>query len=332
MKRKGSCLERRGGWGYVLGDEGSGYAIGREMLRLFVKQADHRAIPSHLFQEVMHLYDLKDPSELIGKIMEDGKVNRTLVAQCASLCDKDGVLEEVRMILEEQAKQVAEMINSFSEHMLACTLAVYKNLFAYEKVAQKHEWTNLGSVPTISQLKVLSIGMGNIGSAYAKLMHTLGARVYGLTRTKHELPDYLEDIYTFDKIDDVLADKDVIALSLPETEQTKHLFNYERLHQIKQGAMIINVGRGSAIVAKDLVRIMKEKHLRAACLDVTEYEPLPKNMDLWNVENVYITPHISGRFNAQANYDNVIHIFHKNLLHFINKEPLENIVDKTQGY
>ena len=55
--------------------------------------------------------------------------------------------------------------------------------------------------------------MGNIGSAYAKLMHTLGARVYGLTRTKHDLPDYLEDIYTFDKIDDVLADKDVIALS-----------------------------------------------------------------------------------------------------------------------
>ena len=117
LKRKGSCLERRGGCGYVLGDEGSGYAIGREMLRLFVKQADHRAAPSHLFQEVMHLYDLKDPSELIGKIMEDGKVNRTLVAQCASLCDKDGVLEEVRMILEEQAKQVAEMINSFREDM-----------------------------------------------------------------------------------------------------------------------------------------------------------------------------------------------------------------------
>lgn len=70
---------------------------------------------------------------------------------------------------------------AISEHMLACTLAVYKNLFTYEKVAQKHEWTNLGSVPTISQLKVLSIGMGNIGSAYAKLMHTLGARVYGLT-------------------------------------------------------------------------------------------------------------------------------------------------------
>lgn len=82
-------------------------------------------------------------------------------------------------------------------------------------------------------------------------MHTLGAKVYGLTRTKHDLPDYLEDIYTFDKIDDVLADKDVIALSLPETEQTKHLFNYERLHQLKQGAMIINVGRGSAIVTKD---------------------------------------------------------------------------------
>ena len=98
---------------------------------------------------------------------------------------------------------------------------------------------------------VVTGASSGMGKAVCKMLVELGAKVYGLTRTKHDLPDYLEDIYTFDKIDDVLADKDVIALSLPETEQTKHLFNYERLHQLKQGAMIINVGRGSAIVTKD---------------------------------------------------------------------------------
>ncbi len=221
---------------------------------------------------------------------------------------------------------------AISEHLLACTLAVTKKLFDYEKVAAKHEWTNLGSVPTISNLNVLSVGMGSIGSRYAMVMHTLGAHVYGIRRTKHEKPEYLEELYTMDQIDSILGKMDVVALSLPETKETIHLFDYERLHKMKKGSMILNVGRGSAIVTKDLVETMKEKYLSAACLDVTEYEPLPKNMDLWNIENVYITPHISGRFNAQASYDKVIDIFYTNLKHYINNEHLENIVNKKLGY
>ncbi len=221
---------------------------------------------------------------------------------------------------------------AISEHLLACTLAVTKKLFLYEKVATKHEWTNLGSVPTISNLKILSVGMGSIGSKYAQTMHLLGAKVYGIRRTKHDTPDYLEALYTMDDIDSVLPNMDIVVLSLPETKETIHLFDYERLHQMKKDAVIMNVGRGSAIVTKDLVKVMKEKYLSAACLDVLEYEPLPKNMDLWNVENVYITPHISGRFNAQASYDHVIEIFYRNLIHYLNQETLENIVNKQLGY
>ncbi len=221
---------------------------------------------------------------------------------------------------------------AISEHLLACTLAVTKKLFEYEKVAAKHEWTNLGSVPTISNLNVLSVGMGSIGSAYAKLMNDLGAHVYGVRRTKHEKPDYLIEQYTTDELDSILGKMDVVALSLPETKDTIGLFDYDRLHKMKKGSMILNVGRGSAIITKDLVQTMKEKYLSAACLDVTEYEPLPKNMDLWHTENVYITPHISGRFNAQASYDRVIEIFYTNLKHYLNDEPLENIVDKKLGY
>lgn len=221
---------------------------------------------------------------------------------------------------------------AISEHMLACTLATTKKLFSYEKVQSKHDWTNLGSVPTISSLRVLSVGMGNIGSSYAKLMHKLGSTVYGVRRTLHEAPDYIQRMYSFENFDEILPDVDIVALSLPETKETIHLFDYERLHKCKKGAMLINVGRGSAIVTKDLVKVMKEKYLSAACLDVTEYEPLPKNMDLWNIDNVYITPHISGKFNAECNYDNVISIMYNNLLHYLHNEPLENIVNKDLGY
>ena len=110
------------------------------------------------------------------------------------------------------------------------------------------------------------------------------------------------------------------------------MFDYQRLSMMKKDAVIINVGRGSAIVSTDLVRIMKEGHLKAACLDVTEHEPLPKNNPLWTCPGVYITPHISGRFNAEVTYDKVLDIFSTNLEHYLNHEPLEHIVDKTIGY
>lgn len=221
---------------------------------------------------------------------------------------------------------------AISEHMLACTLAVIKNLYRYRDQQETHDWINLGSVRTISQLKVLSVGMGSIGSAYAKLMHNLGATVSGVRRTVHEKPEELKELGTMEDLDGMLPEYDVVAMSLPQTEETKHLMDYERLHRMKKGAILINVGRGSAIVEKDLVRVMKEEYLSAACLDVTEHEPLPKNSPLWETKHVYITPHISGRFNADVTYDHVLHIFQTNLDHFLKNEPLEHVVNRKRGY
>ena len=221
---------------------------------------------------------------------------------------------------------------AISEHMLGCVLAVEKNLYAYYDRQKKRSWDNLGSVPVMRNLKILCVGMGDIGSAFALKMHMLGCRVYGVRRTVHDVPDYIEAMYTMDNMDEILPECDVVALSLPQTPETIGMFDYSRLSRMKKNAMIINVGRGSAINSVDLVRIMKEGHLKAACLDVAEHEPLPKNNPLWTCPNVYITPHISGRFNAEVTYDKVVDIFTTNLDHYLNSQPLEHIVDKTIGY
>lgn len=221
---------------------------------------------------------------------------------------------------------------AIAEHMLACVLAVEKNLYRYYDTQKEHTWDNLGSVPVMRNLKVVSVGMGDIGSEFAKRMHALGCTVYGVRRTVHDVPDYIEKMYTMETIDEILPECDVVALSLPETNETIGLFDYERLHKIKKNGIILNVGRGSAINSTDLVQTMNEGHLMAACLDVTDHEPLPKNNPLWNTQNVYITPHISGRFNAEVTYDKVIDIFLRNFEHYINEETLEHIVDKKRGY
>lgn len=222
---------------------------------------------------------------------------------------------------------------AISEHMIGCTLMVMKNLARYQEQQKERVWTNLGSVNTITASKVLSVGMGDIGSNYARKMHLLGAEVCGVRRTIHEKPDYVKEMYTLDQLDDILGNFDVVALSLPGTKETEGLFTEERLRKMKKGAILINVGRGSAIDGNALVNVMRDHHLSGACLDVTEFEPLPKNNALWTTENVYITPHISGRFNAAVTYDILMQdIFAANLDRFLKGEPLQHVVNRKLGY
>lgn len=111
--RKGENLERRGGWGYVLGDEGSGYAIGLAILKYFVKQADHRVVKDELYEAVMKHYHLDDPSQLISRVMDEGKTDRTGIASASVLSSTYAHLPVIQEILNDQADQVAEMLSSF---------------------------------------------------------------------------------------------------------------------------------------------------------------------------------------------------------------------------
>lgn len=221
---------------------------------------------------------------------------------------------------------------AISEHMLGCVLMVMKNLANYLEVQKNHDFTNLGSVNTLTSSTVLCVGMGDIGSNFARKMNALGAKVYGVRRSVHDVPDYTAGMYTMDNMDEILPECDVVALSLPETEETVHLFDETRLRKIKKGAILVNVGRGTAIVTDDLLRVVKDGHFAGVCLDVTDPEPLPKNHPLWNMEHVYLTPHISGRFNAAVTFDKVLEIFHDNLKRYAEGQPLHNVVDKSIGY
>ncbi len=221
---------------------------------------------------------------------------------------------------------------AISEHLLACTLSSLKNLEEYRDLQESHDWVNLGSVKTIAQCNVLCIGTGNIGTEYAKRMHALGAHVDGVHRSEKPLPDCYENSYTLSQLGEILGNYDIVAMSLPETEETIHILKEEQLRKMKQGSILLNVGRGSAIDEVALVKVAKEGHFKAVHLDVTEHEPLPKNNPLWETKTIYVTPHISGRFNAQATFNHVVDIFYTNLMHYLNNEPLEHVVDRKLGY
>ena len=133
-------------------------------------------------------------------------------------------------------------------------------------------------------------------------------------------------------MNELLADADVVALSLPSTDETAGLFDYERLCTIKKGAILINVGRGDAIVTDALVEAVKEGHFKAVCLDTMAPEPLPEGHPLWTLPNVYITPHVSGGFRAGVNYENVIAVVRENLRRVARNEAPLHVVDRNLGY
>lgn len=241
---------------------------------------------------------------------------------------KEGILNE-NVILTNATGAYGLPIG---EHMVGCVFAFYKNLLKYKMVQKQGEWKSLGKVKYVSNATVLVLGMGDIGKGFAYRMKQLGAYVIGIKRTLSDKPNYIDEVYTQDQLEKVLPKADIIALSLPRTPQTYHMINEQTLSLMKEDALIINVGRGEAIDTDALVQTLKSGKLLGAALDVFEQEPLDPTHPLWQMDNVLITPHVSGGNYHDETGDLIFNITYTNFKHYFNDEPLNNLVDRKTGY
>lgn len=221
---------------------------------------------------------------------------------------------------------------AISEHLLAATFFLKKKLGRYYINQKNREWKDEGQVTAIAGSRTLVLGLGSIGGDYARKMALLGSRVIGIRRTKAACPDYLEEIGTFEDIDRFLPEADIVAMALPNTPQTYHIMNEERLSGMKRGSILLNVGRGTAIDQEALVKALKNGPLAGASIDVTDPEPLPADHPLWCCENLLLTPHIAGDYHLQETLDQIVELFIDNLGRYARGKELRNPVDKKTGY
>ena len=220
-----------------------------------------------------------------------------------------------------------------SEHLLALTFALIRNVEIYSKNMQKHFWNKIKTEATVENSTILILGAGSIGKSYAQKVKMLGAKkIIAVTRTAKEKISCFDEQFTVEKLDELLPQADILAMILPGGENTNHIMNYERLSKLKDGAYLINVGRGNAINPNDLKKILREGKLGGVALDVTEPEPLPENDELWDFENVLITPHSGGQLFLQATRDKVFKICAENLYNKFHNKSLKNIVNRKLGY
>ena len=223
---------------------------------------------------------------------------------------------------------------SVSEHMVSMSMMLCRKMDLYMKNQINHEWKEEGSVTSIWNSTTLVAGLGDIGSAYAKRMKALGSHVIGIRRNVAEKPDFIDELYTMDQLDEVLPKVDFAVFILPSTPATHHIMDERRLRLMKPGSYLINAGRGDAVDCDALNKVLREGGALAGCaLDVTESEPLPADHPLWDAPRTIITPHSAGKFHLRETFERSVRITGENLEKYLagEKEEMRNQVNIKTG-
>ena len=213
-----------------------------------------------------------------------------------------------------------------SEHMFAMLLAMQKKLHLYRDDQKAHKWGDQGAVTSISDATVMILGLGDIGKHFARLAHALGAYVIGIKRTYSPCPEYVDELHLQEDIKALLPRADAVVSFLPSSEENRGMFDKEYFDLMKPGSFFLNGGRGDTVSVEDLCQALKEGRLAGAALDVTDPEPLPSEHPLWDMPQVFITPHVSGGYHLSVTLDNVVDICAENLRRYLSGKELRNLV------
>ena len=219
-----------------------------------------------------------------------------------------------------------------AEHGFASALMLQKKLHLYRDAQKSGVWSEFGTVTSMADATVLVVGLGDIGSHFAGMCKALGAYVIGVKRRPSAKPDCADELYTMEKLDELLPRADVIFSILPGTREVYHLYNAERFAKMKKTAIFINDGRGGAVDQDALYDALTGGKIAAAAIDVTDPEPLPQDHRLWQLDNLLLTPHVSGFYHLPETFERIVNIAADNLERFTNGKELRNIVDFETGY
>ncbi|QHW36779.1 hydroxyacid dehydrogenase [Staphylococcus ursi] len=217
-----------------------------------------------------------------------------------------------------------------TEFLFAYILDDYKELKAIYEEQQARIYNHKRVTPSVKDQHILFLGTGKIPQRAAQVAQTLGMKTIGLNTTGHAA-DHFDETYAISERQHVYEKADIVVNLLPETVDTRYLLTAEDFKAMNQRTLFVNLGRGTIAKEAVIVDALKNKMIRKAYLDVFEKEPLESNSELYQLDNVFLTPHISG-----SHVDNkklATDIFSNNLKSFLNNGDLiENNVNIDRGY
>ena len=211
---------------------------------------------------------------------------------------------------------------TISEHVIMTALEILRRQPEYNRIVESRGWNRGLAVRSLHGSRITLLGTGDIGKETALRLRGFRPAVLTGVNRSGKNPDGLFDrILSPRELAELLPETDILIISLPATAETNKMLDAAGLALLPDGALIINVGRGSVIDQQAL-----EKELRAgrlfAALDVFEKEPLPKEDSLWTCPNLLITPHIAGNMTLPWTKDRIVDLFLEDFENYCAGKPL----------
>ena len=219
-----------------------------------------------------------------------------------------------------------------AEFALLAMLMFGKDALRLEREQRAHSWQRYAG-EEIAGKTVCVVGVGKIGREVARLASAFDAHVVGVVREiGGRVPNdlFVERLETTDRLDELLPDTDVLVLTVPHTPLTQRLLDARRLALLKPSAILVNIARGDVVDEAALVDALRSGRLRGAALDVFEQEPLPAQSPLWDLPNVFVSPHSASTVGAENG--RIVELFRENLLRYLDGRPLRNLLDNELLY
>lgn len=257
--------------------------------------------------------------------------------------------------LIEHPCQLSNMRGLFSDviadHVMGYVLCFARNLHLYLRRQLEARWAPVGNEDMTEQAFVTGpssvspvdaahlhladmtigvVGAGFIGREICRRAAAFNMQVLAIDPDCRKVDDIVEEVWTPDRLPDLLSRSDFVVIAAPHTPETFRMFRAEQFRLMKTSGILINIGRGVIVDLEDLTQALENRVIAGAALDVFETEPLPPEHRLWQMENVILTPHVAAASPRIA--ERHLETLLANVRCFVNGEPLPTRVNKRQWY
>ena len=279
--------------------------------------------------------DYVNQAEIVfGHLPETAGVSRTLKWICTPFAGVEqflvpGAFANPEALLSNSSGAYGVAI---AEHVVMILLEILRRQPEYRKIVEAREWKRDLKIRSVKGSRITLLGTGDIGRETARRLKAFApACLTGVNRSGENPGDCFDRILKGESLETVLPETDILIVSLPGTAETFHRLGEKQLSLLPDGAVVINVGRGSVIDQAALVRELRCGRLYAG-LDVFEQEPPAGDDPAWELLNLVITPHTAGNMKLEYTVSRIVELFLEDLDNYCTGRPLKRLVSRAKGY
>lgn len=218
---------------------------------------------------------------------------------------------------------------AIGEYVVGVVLAHYKGFFEMRAAQLRSEWVREFRLRELRGALVGVVGLGDLGGSIARALRPFGVRLRGLRRSGAEAPE-VDELFRTEQVDAFVDGVQVLVAAAPLTRDTQGLIGAGQLARLAPGALLVNVGRAAIVDQEAMLAALRSGQLGGAALDVFLNEPLEAHSPLWQMPNVFISPHCADA--SPQSLERALDLVANNTLRFQRGEPLHHVVDRSAGY